>query len=108
MSFELRFASADFLANYCDAVVTHHWQNGLNYFYYEVLHGGYLLIHNSEFLCDHGYYYPDFAADVGGEVLIAAFDTHDANLDAYRAANPANVALHERLVEAVLAAPSQH
>ncbi len=116
MTFEPRFVSADFLANHCDAVVTHHWENGLNYLYYEVLHGGYPLIHNSEFLRDYGYYYPDFAADVGGEVLLEAFRTHDANLDAYRAANaglvarlapanPANVALHERLVEDVLAAP---
>ncbi|QYE36156.1 DUF2827 domain-containing protein [Polymorphobacter sp. PAMC 29334] len=119
MSFEPRFVSADFLANYCDAVVTHHWQNGLNYLYYEVLHGGYPLVHNSEFLRDYGYYYPDFAADVGGEVLLAAFHSHDANLAAYRAANaglvtrlapdePVNVGLHERLVEQVLAAPPRN
>nr|WP_295660252.1 DUF2827 family protein [Polymorphobacter sp.] len=119
MTFEPRFVSADFLANYCDAVVTHHWQNGLNYLYYEVLHGGYPLVHNSEFLRDYGYYYPDFAADVGGEVLLAAHRSHDANLADYRAANaglvarlapaePANVGLHERLVEQVLAAPPRH
>ena len=119
MSYEPRFVSAEFLANYCDAVVTHHWQNGLNYLYYEVLHGGYPLIHNSEFLRDYGYYYPDFAADIGGEVLLAAFDTHDRKLEAYRAANtalvarlapanPVNVALHERLVHDVLAAPPRH
>ena len=119
MSFEPRFVSADFLTNHCDAVVTHHWENGLNYLYYEVLHGGYPLIHNSAFLRDHGYYYPDFAADTGGEVLLAAFASHDANLDAYRATNaalvarlapvnPANIALHEALVEKVLAAPSRH
>lgn len=119
MSFEPRFVSADFLANYYDAVVTHHWQNGLNYLYYEVLHGGYPLVHNSEFLRDYGYYYPDFAADVGGEVLLAAFHSHDANLAAYRAATaglvarlapaePAHVGLHERLVEQVLAAPPRH
>lgn len=119
MSFEPRFVSADFLANHCDAVVTHHWENGLNYLYYEVLYGGYPLIHNSEFLRDYGYYYPDFAADVGGDVLLAAIARHDAGLDAYCAANaalvarlaptnPANVALHERLVEAVIAAPSRN
>ncbi len=87
MSFEPRFVSADFLANHCDAVVTHHWQNGLNYLYYEVLYGGYPLIHNSEYLRDFGYYYPDFAADVGGEVLLAAYDAHDGRLAEYRALN---------------------
>ena len=59
MSFEQRFVSADFLTNHCDAVVTHHWENGLNYLYYEVLHGGYPLVHNSACLKDWGYYYPD-------------------------------------------------
>ncbi len=118
MSFEPRFVSADFLANHCDAVVAHHWQNGLNYLYYEVLYGDYPLIHNSEFLRDYGYYYPDFAADVGGEALLAAHACHDRELAAYRQANadlfarlaptaPANIELHERLVAAVLAAPSR-
>ncbi len=116
MTFEPRFVSADFLANHCDAVVTHQWQNGLNYLYYEVLHGGYPLVHNSTFLRDYGYYYPEFAADVGGEVLLDAFDRHDRELDAYRAAaarlvaqvsptNPANIARHEALIDAVLTAP---
>ena len=116
MSFEPRFVSADFLTNHCDAVVAHHWQNGLNYLYYEVLYGGYPLIHNSEFLRDYGYYYPDFAADVGGDVLLGAFEVHDTRLDEYRTANagliarvapacPDNVAHHEALVQAVLAAP---
>ena len=113
MSFESRFVSADFLANHCDAIVAHHWQNGLNYLYYEVLHGGYPLIHNSEFLREYGYYYPDFAADEGALVLLGAFDRHDAELDAYRRAtagltarlsptHPANIAIHEHLVRSVL------
>lgn len=84
MTFEPRYVSADFLANHCDAIVTHHWQNGLNYLYYEVLHGGYPLIHNSSFLRDYGYYYPDFAADAAGAQLVAATQTHEANLPRYR------------------------
>ena len=115
MSFETRFVSADFLANHCDAIVAHHWQNGLNYLYYEVLHGGYPLIHNSEFLRDYGYYYPDFAADAGAAVLLAAFDGHDIGLAAYRRAaaeltarlapaNHQNIAIHEQLVIDALAA----
>lgn len=109
MSFEARFVSADFLTNHCDAVVTHHWENGLNYLYYEVLHGGYPLIHNSEWLRDWGYYYPDFGAEAGGEALLQARATHDARLADYRAnvgrlvarlspAHPDNIALHERLL----------
>ena len=111
MTAEPRFISPDFLANHCDAIVTHHWENGLNYLYYEVLFGGYPLIHNSEFLKDYGYYYPDFAPDIGGIKLSEAFDCHDKKLPAYKAkclellgqlapANPVNVDLHERLLAA--------
>ena len=109
MSFEARFVSADFLTNHCDAVVTHHWENGLNYLYYEVLHGGYPLVHNSEWLQGLGYYYPDFAAEAAGEALLHARRIHDDRLDAYRADVAAlvarlaptsadNIALHERLL----------
>ena len=105
MTFEPRFVSADFLANHCDAIVTHHWQNGLNYLYYEVLHGGYPLIHNAELLRDYGYFYPEFAAEEAGDRLIAAARDHDANHDAYRSnvarlvaqldpRTPANIACH--------------
>ena len=70
MTIEPRFLSSDFLANHCDAVVTHQWENGLNYLYYEVLWGGYPLIHNSEFLKDYGYYYRDFDAESGADALL--------------------------------------
>ena len=63
MTAEGRFVGPQFIANHCDAIVTHHWENGLNYLYYEVLFGGYPLIHNSEFLRDYGYYYKDFDAE---------------------------------------------
>jgi hypothetical protein len=109
MTVEGRFVTWEFLTTFANAVVTHHWENGLNYLYYEALFGGYPLIHNSEFLKDYGYYYPTFEPEIGGAVLAAAFDSHDLNLDAYRAknakliksldpTNPANVALHEGLL----------
>lgn len=109
MTLEPRFVSADMLADHCDAVVTHHWENGLNYLYYEVLHGGYPLVHNSAFLKDQGYYYPDFDALAGGEALLRAFRDHDRDLDAYRRRAdaliagldplaPANLRLHEDLL----------
>lgn len=109
MTLEPRFVGVDMLANHCDAVVTHHWENGLNYLYYEVLYGGYPLIHNSSFLRDYGYYYPDFDAQQGGDALLHALDYHDDNLEDYRADvaelietvspyNPAHIAAHEALL----------
>jgi hypothetical protein len=114
MTFEPRFVSVDFLANHCDAVVTHQWENGLNYLYYEVLFGGYPLIHNSGFLRDYGYYYPDFDAGAGGRSLLLALRNHDRRLEQYREdvaglitrIDPRarhNIALHEELLRACLA-----
>jgi hypothetical protein len=58
-----------------DAVVAHHWECGMNYAYYDALHGGYPLIHNSEFLRDAGVgiYYHGFSAREGGEKLVEAW-----------------------------------
>lgn len=109
LTVEDRYISWVFMAKYCDAIVTHQWENGLNYLYYEVLSGDYPLIHNSKFLMDYGYYYEDFNPESGAAALIRAHATHVENLDAYRAANAAlfarldptaqhNIDLHQGLL----------
>ena len=45
----------------------------------------YPLIHNSEFIRDFGYFYPDFDCQAGGNALVQAFETHDKNLGNYKA-----------------------
>ncbi|MGU7775994.1 DUF2827 domain-containing protein [Burkholderia sp. MR1-5-21] len=84
-SFEPRIDLPGFMARHADAVVSHHWENPQNYLYYDVLYGGYPLIHNSTLLGDAGYYYPDFDAAAGGRALLDAWQHHDARLDDYRA-----------------------
>jgi hypothetical protein len=112
MTVEGRFITWEFLTNFVNMVVTHHWENGLNYLYYEVLHGGYPLIHNSEFLKDYGYYYPIFEPEEGGKAVVDAFENHDKNLKAYKAKaakliaslSPVakhNIDLHEELLWAI-------
>ena len=87
LTVEDRYISWVFMAKYCDAIVTHQWENGLNYLYYEVLSGDYPLIHNSAFLKDYGYYYEDFNPESGAAALIRAHATHADNLEASRAMN---------------------
>jgi hypothetical protein len=41
MTVEARFVSWKFMTTHTDAIVTHHWENGLNYLYYEVITGNY-------------------------------------------------------------------
>jgi len=83
-SFEARFAVYEFMAHHGDCIVSHHWENGQNYLYYEALYGGYPLVHNSEFIRDCGYYYPEFDCQEGGRALLDAMDRHDRELDDYR------------------------
>ncbi|MFI4976851.1 MAG: DUF2827 family protein [Caulobacterales bacterium] len=117
MTLEPRFVGLEFLADHCDAVVTHQWENGLNYLCYEALFGDYPLIHNSEFLRDFGYYYPDFDAEAGAAALLRARHEHERALADYQARNrvlferlrpdsPANIELHQRLLTATGAGSS--
>lgn len=84
-TFEARYAIADVMGPMADAVVSHHWENAQNYLYYELLYGGFPLIHNSDLIADCGYRYRDYDPEDGGAALIQAFLQHDRNLDAYRA-----------------------
>jgi len=69
-----------------NAVVTHHWEWGQNYLYYDALHGGYPLFHNSEWLRDAGvgFYYPGFAAKDGARSMIGARKQAPEFWDEYR------------------------
>nr|WP_316153953.1 DUF2827 family protein [Cupriavidus sp. BIC8F] len=56
-SFEARYSTPHFLARFTDVVVTHQWENGLNYLYYDAAYGRYPLVHNSDLLPGFGYQY---------------------------------------------------
>lgn len=64
------------LGKYVDMVVTHQWENNLNYLYWDVLYANRPLVHNSEAAQEVGYYYPAFDPAKGGDVLLEAIDTH--------------------------------
>ena len=81
---ESRFPVYQLLGQYVDTVIVHHWENGLNYLYYDALYGGYPLIHNSEFLKDVGYYFDAFDIDSGAAALERAWHEHDANFKQYQ------------------------
>jgi hypothetical protein len=75
-TYEPRYIFSDCMADFTlDAVVCHQWENEQNYLYYDALHGGYPLIHNSEFLntAGVGIFYPEFSAKKGGDALIEAW-----------------------------------
>jgi hypothetical protein len=86
-SFEPRFLFAAIMGEYrMNCVVTHHIEWGQNYLYYDALHGGYPLFHNSEYLRDAGVgiYYEGFAAKQAGDAMVEAWDYGPDYWEEYR------------------------
>lgn len=83
-TFEPRLPLYEVMGPQADVIVSHHWENGQNYLYYEGLYGGFPVIHNSKFLGGCGYRYTDFDCQDGALALRQAFAIHDASLQSYR------------------------
>ena len=57
-------------------IVSHQWNNELNYLQLEAMYLGFPLIHNSPVFKTYGYYYNDFNVREGAEMLEYALQTH--------------------------------
>nr|WP_309774078.1 DUF2827 family protein [Caballeronia sp. LZ025] len=79
-----RFETPGYLAHHTDIVVSHQWENPLNYFYLEVCWQGYPLVHNATLCTDLGYYYQANDVSEGARRVIEAIDHHDSQLTQYR------------------------
>jgi hypothetical protein len=110
---EGRHMTSNVLGTHIDAVVEHHWENNLNYLYWDVLYSGHPFIHNSTEIEGAGYYYGSFDSQDGGRVLVDALSRHagrakQARIDAvdylwrYRVDNPEVQARHSELLAKVM------
>ena len=79
-----RHDTPTFLAQNTDIVISHQWENPLNYFYLETCWQGYPLVHNAHLCADLGYYYEANDVAAGSARVLEAIDTHDAQSLAYR------------------------
>jgi len=84
---ESRFNMPYFLADHTDIVLSHQWENPLNYAYLDALYFGYPLIHNAHMIQDMGYYYNDFNIELGSIHLKHAILKHDENHQDYNDKN---------------------
>ncbi len=103
---EARHGIVSMLGREVDAVITHQWENDLNYLYWDVLSLGYPLIHNSSRIREAGYYYPDFNPQRGGEALLDALANHtpqrECDMEAvwkYHIGNPHNQTRYHDLLK---------
>jgi hypothetical protein len=65
-------------------ILSYQVNNTLNYLYYEFLHYGYPLVHNSPDLEKCGYYFPDFNIAKCVDQLIIANASHEDNFEKYK------------------------
>ena len=84
-AFIARFDTPQFLAEMTDVVVSHQWENALNYFYFDVAWQGYPLVHNADLCPDLGYYYPANDVGAGKDKLLDVLHNHDNDWQAYTA-----------------------
>jgi hypothetical protein len=82
-TFENRFPVAWFLTEHTDVVVSHQWENALNYAYLDAIYLKYPLVHNAYLCEDCGYYYEGFNVTEGKEQLLYALTEHDKHLEEY-------------------------
>ena len=82
-----RFPIHWILSKMTDIVISHQWENPLNYAYLDVMYLQFPLIHNADMIKDAGYFYPDFEALKGTDHLKWVIDNHDDNIDSYNERN---------------------
>lgn len=105
-----RYPVTTLLSNETDVIISHQWENPLNYAYLDALYYGYPLIHNADFIKDAGYYYEGFNILQGSEILEDVLANHDKRieeykdknnqiLDRYIATNPKLVNTYKKLID---------
>lgn len=113
-----RYPVVLFLAEETDIVVSHQWENPLNYAYLDALYFNYPLVHNADFIKDAGYFYEDFKINDAAEKLEYVLAEHDNNLEEYKeknkdvlnrylSTNPDVVDTYKKLIENVFE-PGKH
>jgi hypothetical protein len=78
-----RYPISTFLSSETDIVISHQWENPLNYAYLDAMYYGYPLVHNADMIKDGGYYYEGFNITKGAEQLKIALQDHDKNIEEY-------------------------
>jgi len=87
LSFESRYNALYLMSTNADIVVSHQWENNLNYLWLEMAWMGWPVIHNGSLCKDVGYYYEGFDYQMGSDMLTDVLLNHDKNADKYMVRN---------------------
>ena len=83
LSIEGRYNALEFINIYADIVVSHQWENNLNYLYLDMAWMGWPIVHNGSLCKDVGYYYEGFNYQMGSEQLNDVLLNHDDRVTQY-------------------------
>ncbi len=111
-----RYDTPVFLSEFTDIVISHQWENALNYFYLEVCWQGYPLVHNAHLCADLGYFYQGNDVKAGCARVLEALEGQDGGSNAYLARqrrqigrylphNPDLIQSYETLLLRLMASP---
>lgn len=87
LNFTGRYPVHNILSTMSDVIISHQWENPLNYAYLDAMYLQFPLIHNADMIQDAGYYYPDFNVERGTQQLKWVMENHDNHIDQYNANN---------------------
>jgi hypothetical protein len=62
------------LSSHCNVILSHQLMNGLNYIYLEAMYLDIPFVHNSEYIKDCGFYYPNYDIQTGAKQLQKALE----------------------------------
>lgn len=83
LSIEGRYNALQFIEIYADIVVSHQWENNLNYLYLDMAWMGWPIVHNGSLCKDVGYYYEGFNYKMGSDQLNDVLLNHDDRVTQY-------------------------
>ena len=73
---ESRYATPFILKEHAELILSWQFENNLNYLYLDVAWMGYPIVHNGSLCKDIGYYYDEYNAEIGTDVLEYAYKNH--------------------------------
>jgi len=75
------------ILKYGSIILSHQQDNALNYLYLEALYLNLPLLHNSEFISEAGYFYPDNDTEVARDLIDKIIKLHGENIDNYKSSS---------------------
>lgn len=78
-----RMPFLNIIKNHGSIILSHQQDNGLNYLYLEALYLNLPLLHNSIFIKEYGYYYPENEVEIARDKLDFLLNHHKNNIEIY-------------------------